>query len=211
MLHSIAQTDIAAVFSKWYTGTTEHRMHYDSAYTKITANSGVDQGCPSVSVWILSSLLTLYSRSVMAQLCTHYDSGAKLFLPSWTIGTCGSNSSASYRLLLVITSCYQISQPCSTVHQNTSMERLLQDPIPPEFLDKVTLTLSCLEDIYKIPGDTEPSLSFWASRLPWRKQHNAFRKLLPRLQTSTLRDSIVQTVNDLLTMYVVQPVNMFSV
>ena len=35
MLYSIAQTDadLAAVFSKWYTGTTEHRMHYDSAYT----------------------------------------------------------------------------------------------------------------------------------------------------------------------------------
>ena len=46
MLYSIAQTDadLAAVFSKWYTGTTEHRMHYDSAYTKISANSGVDQG-----------------------------------------------------------------------------------------------------------------------------------------------------------------------
>ena len=48
MLHSIAQTDadLAAVFSKWYTGTTEHRMHYESAYTKISANSGVDHGCP---------------------------------------------------------------------------------------------------------------------------------------------------------------------
>ena len=56
MLHSIAQTDtdLAAVFSRWYTGTTEHRMHYDSAYTKITANSGVDQGS-SISMWFLSS------------------------------------------------------------------------------------------------------------------------------------------------------------
>ena len=48
MLRSIAQTDadLATVFSRWYTGTTEHRMHHESAYTKITANSGVDQGCP---------------------------------------------------------------------------------------------------------------------------------------------------------------------
>ena len=48
MLYSIAQTDadLAAVFSKWYTSTTEHRIHYDSAYTKLTANSRVDQGCP---------------------------------------------------------------------------------------------------------------------------------------------------------------------
>ena len=41
ILHSIAQTDtnLAAVFSRWHKGTTEHRMHYDSAYTKITANT----------------------------------------------------------------------------------------------------------------------------------------------------------------------------
>ena len=42
MLHSIEQTDadLAAVFSKWYTGATEHRMHYDFAFTKNGANSG---------------------------------------------------------------------------------------------------------------------------------------------------------------------------
>ena len=33
MLHSIEQNDpdLAAVLSKWYIGTTEHRMHYESA------------------------------------------------------------------------------------------------------------------------------------------------------------------------------------
>ena len=36
--------DLAAVFSQWCTVTTEHRMHNDAAYTKISANSGVDQG-----------------------------------------------------------------------------------------------------------------------------------------------------------------------
>ena len=72
MLHSIAQTDtdLAAVFSKWYTGTTEHRMHYDSAYTKITANSGVDQGCP-LSACGFSAVVDPTLRSIMAELCTH--------------------------------------------------------------------------------------------------------------------------------------------
>ena len=53
-LHSIEQTDadLAAVFSKWSTGTTEHRMHYDSAYTKISANSGGGSGMSSVDVWL---------------------------------------------------------------------------------------------------------------------------------------------------------------
>ena len=57
MLYSIAQTDadLAAVFSKWYTGTTEHRMHYDSACTKINASSGGGSGLSFVSMWIFSS------------------------------------------------------------------------------------------------------------------------------------------------------------
>ena len=61
MLHSIAQTDtdLAAVFSRWYTGTTEHRMHYDSAYTKITANSGLIR-------------VVLYQHVVSQQLLTQH-------------------------------------------------------------------------------------------------------------------------------------------
>ena len=80
MLYSIAQTnaDLAAVFSKWYTGTTEHRMHYDSAHTKISANR-VDQGCP------LSTCGFSVAVDHVLRLCTHYDSGAKLFayLDDW--------------------------------------------------------------------------------------------------------------------------------
>ena len=86
MLYSIAQTDadFAAVFSKWYTGTTEHRMHCDSAYTKISANSGVDQGGP-LSTCGFSAAVEPVLRSVQAELCSHYDSGAKLFayLDDW--------------------------------------------------------------------------------------------------------------------------------
>ena len=67
MLYSITQTDadLAAVFSMWYTGTTEHRMHYDSAYTKITANSGVDQGC-LLSTCGFSAAVDPVLRSIMA-------------------------------------------------------------------------------------------------------------------------------------------------
>ena len=74
MLYSIAQTDanLAAVFSKWYAGTTLHRMHYDSAHTKISANSGVDQGC-LLSACGFSAVVDTVLRSVMAQLCTHHD------------------------------------------------------------------------------------------------------------------------------------------
>ena len=86
MLRSIAQTDsdLAAVFSRWYTGTTEHRMHYDSAYTKITANSGLDQGCP-LSACGFSAVVGPTLHSIMTELCTLYDPGAQLFayLDDW--------------------------------------------------------------------------------------------------------------------------------
>ena len=54
MLFSVAQTDadLAAV---------------DSAYTKISANSGVDQGCP------LSTCGFSAAVDPVLQLCTHYD------------------------------------------------------------------------------------------------------------------------------------------
>ena len=86
MLYSIEQTDadLAAVFSKWYTGTTEHRMHHDSAHTKISANSGVDQGCP-LSTCGFSAAVDPVLRSVLPDICTQCDSGAKLFayLDDW--------------------------------------------------------------------------------------------------------------------------------
>ena len=54
------------------------------------------------------------------------------------------------------------------------------------------------EDTYKSMEILNPAQLFWVSRLPWKKLHNAFRKLRPHLQTSMLRDSMLQTVNDLL-------------
>ena len=86
MLHSIEQNDrdFAAVFSKWYTGTTEHKMHYESSYTKISANSGVDPGCP-LSTCGFSAAIDPVLRFVPADICRPHDLGAKLFayLDEW--------------------------------------------------------------------------------------------------------------------------------
>ena len=79
LLHSIEQRDpdLAGVFSKWYTGATEHRMHFESSYTKITANSGVDQGC-LLSTCGFSAAIDPVLRYVLADICKQLDSGAKL-------------------------------------------------------------------------------------------------------------------------------------
>ena len=80
MLYSIEQNDLdpAAVFSKWNTGTTEHRMHYDSAHTKTSANSGVDQRC-LLSTCGFSASIDPVLRHVLADICRQRDLGANLF------------------------------------------------------------------------------------------------------------------------------------
>ena len=80
MLNSTEHTDpdLAAVFSRWYTAATEHRMHFDSSYTKISANSGVDQGCP-LSTCGFSAANDPVLRFVLADICRLLDDGAKLF------------------------------------------------------------------------------------------------------------------------------------
>ena len=105
MLYSITQTDadLAAVFSKLYTGTTEHRMHYESA-------------CQREDFQLLLTQYSVQSWHSFARITTP----APNSLPIWTIGTCGSNR--CYH------SSHQIGQSCSTVHQDTGVERLLSGP-----------------------------------------------------------------------------------
>ena len=189
MLCSIAQTDadLAAVFSKWYTGTTEHRMHYDSAYTKITANSGLIRVvlCQRVDS---QQLLTLYSVQLwhsFARITTQVPN----YLPTLMTGTSGSNHISSYRQLLLS----QLPPDQSTLRysppKHTYGKALARTPFHPSSKTR-SRSHSCLGGHYKTMVILSPALSFWVSRSPWRKQHNAFRKLLLRLQTLMLRDSM---------------------
>ena len=63
----------------------EHRMHCNSAYTKISANSGVDQGC-LLSTSGISAAIDPTLRSLLADVCRLW-SGAKLlaFLDDWHV------------------------------------------------------------------------------------------------------------------------------
>ena len=202
MLYSIAQTDadLAAVFSKWYTGTTEHRMHYDSAYTKITANSGVDQGCP-LSACGFSAVVDPVLRSVMAQLCTHHDSGAKLFayLDDWYLWI---KPQFLLQTIVVITDATRSVNLALQSTKTQVWKGSCQDPIPPEFQDKVTLTLCCLGGHLQIHGDTEPSPVVLGEQVTMEKTTQRFQKIATTLAELNAEGLNVQTVNDLLTMYV---------
>ena len=202
MLYSIAQTDadLAAVFSKWYTGTTEHRMHYDSAYNKISANSGVDQGCP-LSACGFSAVVDPVLRSVMAQLCTHYDTGAKLFA-YLDDGYLWIKPQCLLQTIAVITTATRSVNLALQSTKTQVWKGSCLDPIPPEFQHKVTLTLSCLGGHLQIHGDTEPSRVVLGEQATMEKTTQRFQKIATTLADLNDEGLNVQTVNDLLTMYV---------
>ena len=201
-LHSIEQTDLdlAAVFSKWYTGTTEHRMHYDSAYTKISANSGVDQGCPLSTCGLSAAIDPVLGR--FWQTSAGYTIQVPSSLRTWTSGTCGSNRSAYCgQSLLSLLPPDQSTLPCSP--PRTQVWRAsCQDPNPPEFQDKVKLTLSCLVGYLQIHGDVEPSPVVLGEQVTIEKTTQRFQRIATTLADPNAEGLNAQAVNDLLTMCV---------
>ena len=148
-------------------------MHYDSAYTKISANKGVDQGCP-LSACGFSAVVDPVLRSVMAQLCTHYDSGAKLFayLDDWYL-------CISYRPLLPSLQPPDQSTLPHSPPRHKYGKALARTPFHLSSKTRSHSHSVAWVDIYKSMETLSPALSFWERRPAWRKQHNAFRKLPP--------------------------------
>ena len=202
MLYSIAQTDadLAAVFSKWYTGTTEHRMHYDSAYTKISANSGVDQGCP-LSACGFSAVVDPVLRSVMADICRLHDPGAKLFayLDDWYLWIKPQYLLQTVAIITVATRSVNLDLQST---KTQVWKGSCQDPSPPEFQDKVTLTLSCLGGHLQSHGDIEPSPVVLGEQTSMEKTTQRFQRIATTLADVNAEGLNAQAVNDLLTMYV---------
>ena len=56
-----------------------------------------------------------------------------------------------------------------------------KDPVPPEFQDKVTLTLSCLGGHLQIHGDTEPSPVVLGEQATMEKTTQRFQKIVTTL------------------------------
>ena len=92
-----------------------------------------------------------------------------------------------------------LSSSLSSVSVSVSVS---QDPVPPEFQDKVTLTLSCLGGHLQIHGDTEPTPVVLGEQATMKKTTQRFQKIATTLADLNAEGLSVQTVNDLLTMYV---------
>ena len=170
-------------------------------HTKISANSGVDQGCPLSTCGFSAAIDPPYAGPLW-----HTSAGCMIQVPSslpiWTTDTCGSNRSAYYRQSL------SSQQPPdqSTLHysppRNKSGEALATTPFLLSSKTRSHSHSAAWEDIYKSMETLSPALSFWVSRPPWRKHHNGFRKIATTLADLNAEGLNVQAVNDLLTMYV---------
>ena len=99
-------------------------------------------------------------------------------------------------------SCYQFSQSCLQTTKTQIWKGSCQDPIPLEFQDKVTLTLSCLGGHLQIHGDTDPSPVVLGEQATMEKTTQRFQKIASTLADLNAEGLNVQTVNDLLSMYV---------
>ena len=165
-------------------------MHYDSACTKISANSGVDQGCPQ-SACGFAAAIDRVLRSVLADICRLHDPGAKLFtyLDDWYLWIKPEYLLQTFAVMTAATRSVNLALQPSKIQV---WRAFCQDPIPAELQDKVKLTLSCLGGHLQIHGDIEPSPVVLGEQASMEKQHNAFRKLPPHLQTSMLKDSMRQ-------------------
>ena len=186
MLYSIEQNDadLAAVFSKWYTGTTEHKMHYESAHTTISANSGVDQGCP-LSTCGFSAAIDPILRSLLAEICRQYDTGGKLFayLNNWYLW---------FKPLCLLPTFALITAATTSANLELQLSR------GPRARTQVLLSYKTRSDshkaawvgIFKSMETLNRALLSWASMPPWRKQHNALNELPLHLHSSTPKDSM---------------------
>ena len=196
MLYSIAQTDadLAAVFSKWYTSTTEYRMHYETAYTKISANSGMDHGCP-LSACGFSAVVDPVS---FARITTQAPNSFA-YLDAWYLWI---KPQCLLQTIAVITTATRSVNLALQSTKTQVWKGSCQDPNPPDFQDKVTHTLSCLGGHLQIHGDTEPSPVVLGEQATMEKTIQRFQKIATTLADLNAEGLNVQTVNDLLTMYV---------
>ena len=202
MLHSLRQhdPDLAMVFSRWYTGTTTHRMHHDGSYAHIHASSEIDQGCPLLPCGLAPAVAPI-SRFILPETQHTLDSGARLwaYLDDWYIWIKPQHIPAAIEPVANATRTINLElQPTKIQIWAASCN----SPIPPACLDKAKPTLKCLGSHLRIAGDSEGSPVELGGRPSMNTATMRFRNLSTIMRDLNQAGLKMQTVNDLLTMYV---------
>ena len=160
----------------------------------------MDQGCP-LSTCGFSAAVDPVLRSALAELRTHYDSGVEIFayLDDWCLWI---KPQCLLQTIAVITAATRSVNLAVESTKTQVWRASCQDPNPPEFQDKVTLTLSCLGGHLQIHGDIEPSPVVLGEQATMEKTTQRFQKIGTTLANLNAEGLNAQAVNDLLTMYV---------
>ena len=202
MLHSLSQhdPDLATVFSRWYTSSTTHRMHYDGSYTHVQASSGIDQGCPLSPCGFAAATYPI-SRYILTQAQQTLDSGTRLwaYLDDWYIWINPQCIPARIDLASATRTINLELQPSQIQIWTASCT----GPIPSAYQDKAKSTLKCLLGAHlRIAGDSEGCPVELGGRPFMNTATMRFRSISATLRDLNQAGLKLQTVNDLLIMYV---------
>ena len=147
---------------------------------KSVPTAELDQGCP-LSTCGFSAAVDPVLRSVLTELCTHYDLGAKLFaylddcvpVDQTTVPSTDNRCHHSR---------YQISQPCSnSPPKHKYGKALAKTPFHRSSKTRSGSHLVVWEDIYKFMEILNPALSFWGEQATMEKTIQRFQKIATTL------------------------------
>ena len=130
-------------------------MHFENSWAKISANSGVDQGCP-LSAGGFAADIDPVTTFALAELRRLLDGGARLFtsLDDWHVWIKPLCLPDAIALLSATTCSVNLELQPS---KNSNLESVLYRPsIAPDLLDKVKPTINCLGGHFHIQGHSEP-------------------------------------------------------
>ena len=175
-------------------------MHYDSDYTKISANSGWIRDALSRPVVFRRPLTPYFGQFLRTS--AHSTTQAPNSLPTWTTGTCGSNRSTHRRQSLLSQQPPDQSTLLQSPPRHKYGEPLARTPFHPEFQDKVTLTLSCLGGHLQIHHNIQPTPVVLGEQATLERTTQRFQRIATTLADLNAEGLNAQAVNDLLTMYV---------
>ena len=202
MMFSLGQyvPELATVFSRWYTRSTTHRSHHGSSYAHTHANSGTDQGCP-LSPCGFAAAVEPVSGAILSETRSRLDGGAKLwaYLDDCYIWIKPRHIPAAVEPISNATRTINLELQPTKIQIWTAS---CNSPIPPAFQDKAKPTLKCLGAHLRIAGDSEGRPVELGGRPSMQTATRRFQTISAILRELNQAGLKMQTVNDLLTMYV---------
>ena len=141
------------------------------------------------------------SRAILAETRSKLDDGAKLwaYLDEWYIWIKPQHITAAIELISKATRIINLELQPTKIQKWTAS---CNSPIPPAFQDKAKPTLKCLGAHFRIAGDSKGSSAELRGRPSMQTATRRFQNISAILRELNQAGLMMQTVNDLLTMYV---------